>query len=392
MATISKYKTSRGETRYRVRYRTPARGQTDKRGFRNKRDAEQFAATVEVAKMRGEYIAPTVGRVAIGELGPAWLERQKGHMKPSGFRSYESAWRVHVEPHWGSARVSEIQFTGVQAWVSQLAMKRGAVVVETAYSVLARILDDAVRDRLLASNPARGVKLPKRPPRRNVYLTASQLERLADEAGRYRSLVLLLGVGGLRWGEAAALRVGDVDFLRRRIDLHRNAVQVGTKIVVGSLKSNENRTIVLPRFVMDALAETANGKCRDDLLWPSGSGGHTGPPASKESWLSGAVARCRKSDPTFPRVTAHALRHTAASIAISAGANPKVVQRMLGHASAAMTLDVYADLFDSDLSSVAESVGKMWARMSQPHDCPTPKAPLPAPTGTESGSLLSGLN
>ena len=54
--------------------------------------------------------------------------------------------------------------------------------------------------------------------------------------------------------------------------------------------------------------------------------------------------------------------HTAASLAISAGANPKVVQRMLGHASAAMTLDVYADLFDSDLASVAESVAKMWPR------------------------------
>jgi integrase len=64
----------------------------------------------------------------------------------------------------------------------------------------------------------------------------------------------------------------------------------------------------------------------------------------------------------FPRVTAHALRHTAAPLAISARANPEVVQRMLGHASAAMTLDVYADLFDSDLDSVAESVAKLWPR------------------------------
>jgi integrase len=391
VATRSSYNTAQGK-RYRVRYRTPDRRQTDKRGFRTKRDAEQFAATVEVAKMHGEYIAPTLGRITIRELGPAWLERRQGHMKPSGFRSYESAWRVHVEPTWGRSRVSEIRFTAVQAWVSQLATSRGPVVVQTAYSVLARILDDAVQDRLLASNPARGVKLPKRPPRRNVYLTANQLNALADESGRYRSLVFLLGVGGLRWGEAAALRVGDVDFLRRRIVLHRNAVQVGTKIVVGTLKSNENRMVILPKFVIDALAEAANGKGRDDLFWSTASGGYMGPPASKESWLSGAVARCRKSDPTFPRATAHALRHTAASLAISAGANPKVVQRMLGHASAAMTLDVYADLFDSDLSSVAESVGKMWARTSQPNDCSTPKASLPAPTGTESGSPLSGLN
>ena len=83
------------------------------------------------------------------------------------------------------------------------------------------------------------------------------------------------------------------------------------------------------------------------------------------SWLSGAVARCQKADPAFPRVTAHALRHTAASLAISAGANPKVVQRMLGHMSAAMTLDVYADLFESDLDTVAdrlENVLKMCSR------------------------------
>ncbi|MGB8388711.1 tyrosine-type recombinase/integrase, partial [Mycobacterium sp.] len=276
--------------------------------------------------------------------------------------------------------------------VSQLAMKRGPVVVQTAYSVLARILDDAVQDRLLASNPARSVKLPKRPPRRNVYLSASQLNRLADESGRYRSLVLLLGVWGLRWGEAAALRVGDVNFLRRRIELHRNAVQVGTKVVVGTLKSNENRTIVLPKFVIDALAETAKGKGRDDLLWPTASGGYMGPPASKGSWLSGAVARCQKADPAFPRVTAHALRHTAASLAISAGANPKVVQRMLGHASAAMTLDVYADLFDSDLTSVAESVGKMWARQAQAHERSMRKQALPADTHEDELSPLSGLN
>ena len=76
----------------------------------------------------------------------------------------------------------------------------------------------------------------------------------------------------------------------------------------------------------------------------------------------------------MPRTTPHDLRHTAASLAVSAGANVKAVQRMLGHASAAMTLDIYADLFDDDLEAVAvaldharsrESVGKMWARGGQ---------------------------
>ena len=76
------------------------------------------------------------------------------------------------------------------------------------------------------------------------------------------------------------------------------------------------------------------------------------------------MARCQRIDPAFERVTAHALRHTAASLAISAGANVKVVQRMLGHASAAMTLDVYADLFEADLDSAAQSVAKMWPRQA----------------------------
>jgi integrase len=88
-----------------------------------------------------------------------------------------------------------------------------------------------------------------------------------------------------------------------------------------------------------------------------------------------AVQEMRHEDPRFPTLTPHDLRHTAASLAVSAGANVKAVQRMLGHASAAMTLDVYADLFDDDLDAVGEAlneqaisafVGKMWA--------PTPRA------------------
>ncbi len=175
--------------------------------------------------------SPTVGKTTIGELGPAWLQRQRGHVKPSSFRSYGSAWHVHIAPRWATRRIADIRRSDVAAWVADLSGSRGPATVAMAYTVLKRILDDAVADRMLASNPAHGVKLPKRAPRRNVYLTADQLQRLADESGRYRSLVLLLGVGGLRWGEAAALRPRDVDFLRRRVELHRNAVMVGAAIV-----------------------------------------------------------------------------------------------------------------------------------------------------------------
>ncbi len=68
------------------------------------------------------------------------------------------------------------------------------------------------------------------------------------------------------------------------------------------------------------------------------------------------MTRCQRDDDTFPAITPHDLRHTAASLAVSAGANVKAVQRMLGHAMASMTLDVYADLFDEDLDSVAANL------------------------------------
>ena len=65
---------------------------------------------------------------------------------------------------------------------------------------------------------------------------------------------------------------------------------------------------------------------------------------------------CQKSDESFPSITPHDLRHTAASLAISVRANVKAIQRMLGHAKASMTLDVYADLCDEDLDAVAVSL------------------------------------
>lgn len=379
MSSVEGYRTKSGDLRYRVRYRTPDRRQTDKKGFRTKRDAQQFAATVEVSKMRGEYVSPASGRVTIGELGQAWVQRQRGHLRPNSWRSVEVAWRVHVTPRWSETPLSNVLFSDVQGWLSALAQRRGAQVVRTAHSVLARILEDAVRDRRIASNPARGVKLPPIVRKPNTYLTVEQFHALAHESGRYCSLVLLLGSVGLRWGEAASLRVGDINFLRRRVVIYENA----TGGSLGTTKGGKHRTLVIPQYVIDELSITVQGKGRDELIWPSQSGGYLKSPATHDSWLAGAVQRCqRESDkaraaetvhspdqgvtPPFPRITAHDLRHTAASLAISRGANVKAVQRMLGHKSAAMTLDVYADLFDDDLDLLAErldqSVGKLWAR------------------------------
>lgn len=112
------------------------------------------------------------------------------------------------------------------------------------------------------------------------------------------------------------------------------------------------------------------GPGSDDLLFPGDDGRHLKRSHPTSGWFIKAVA-----ESGVPHTTPHDLRHTAASLAVSAGANVKAVQKMLGHASAAMTLDIYADLFDDDLEAVAialhdararESVGKMWARGGEP--------------------------
>ena len=230
---------------------------------------------------------------------------------------------------------------------------KSATTVIRAYGVLAAILDNAVSDKLLVVNPARGVKLPRKPQHRHVYLTHEQVDRLATEAKGNGTLVLLLAYTGLRWGEAAGLRVRDLDMLRRRATVSENAVTVGGKVVVGTPKSHKARSVPLPRFLLEPLARQCEGKGMDDLLFPGPDGKHARPPYSVDGWFAGAVVRAG-----LPRITPHGLRHTAASLAVSAGANVKTVQRMLGHASAAMTLDVYADLFDGDLDQVADRLDK----------------------------------
>jgi integrase len=245
-----------------VRYRQPNRKQTKKRGFRTKRDAQDFANTVEVEKLSGTYVAPAAGRVTIGALGPDWLKRQSGHTAQSSQRSRESAWRVHVQPRWGDTRVGDIAATDVQAWVAELSTnpktgrRKGvglkAEVIETCLTVLSGILDDAATDRRISLNPLRdNIKLPRRVDKPRKYLSHDQVRNLTHQA-KHPEIVLLLAYTGIRWGELAGLRVRHLDLLRRRISLEDNAVTVGNRIVFGPLKGHRNRVVSMPGFVTDA--------------------------------------------------------------------------------------------------------------------------------------------
>ena len=318
--------------------------------------AEDYLANVTVSTNRGEFVDPKTARLTVAEAGAQWIGNQR-HLKPSAYRSVEAAWRVHVLPAWGKRRLGEIRHSEVQSWITAFSAgtvkPRSATVVLRAYGVLAGILDVAVLDRRLSSNPARGVKLPRKAKKARVYLTPEQVELLASKAEEHSTLVYTLAYTGLRWGEAIGLRVSSLDMLRRRMLIQENAVNIGSSVVVGTPKTHENRSVPFPKFLAEPLALSCEGKSRDSLVFGDGAV-HLARAGSKQGWFWNAVVAAQSVDKQFPYITPHDLRHTAASMAISSGANPKAVQRMLGHASAAMTLDTYADLFEDDLDAVSE--------------------------------------
>lgn len=368
MATVEPYELPRKDkdgkplkpaVRYRVRHRTPEGRQTDKRGFHTKREAEAYRNTVEVSKLKGEYVNPSDARRTVDTLGEDWLARQKGHLKPSGYKVMETAWRLKVKPRWGHVALGDIRPSAVEGWLAELREGSEGVkpikpaTIKRAHHVLSSILGDAVRDNLIPKNPAAGLSLPRTSRRKHVYLTHAQVSALAAAAGEHEALVLLLAYTGLRPSEAAGLRVHDLNALRRRITVAENAVQAGGEIHVGTPKTHKQRTVPLPAFLVSHLARQCEGKPRDGLLFGDDDGGHMTRPHPVSGWFNKAV----KSS-GVPRVTPRDLRNTAASLAVSAGANVKAVQRMLGHASAAMTLDIYADLFDDDLEGVAVALDR----------------------------------
>ena len=124
-------------------------------------------------------------------------------------------------------------------------------------------------------------------------------------------------------------------------------------LVWSTPKTWERRSVPFPAVLADELAGVMVGKDRDGLVFTDLRGGVLRNSNWRARVFEPAVAMCQQADEAFPSITPHDLRHTAASLAVSAGANVKAVQRMLGHAKASMTLDVYADLFDEDLDGVA---------------------------------------
>ena len=342
----------RPDGRWRARYRG-GDGKERARHFARKVDAERWLVAQQSRLHRGEWVDPALAEVAIGDWAQTWIASKQG-LKPTARRSYEQVWRTLVEPRWGAVPLVAATYADVLTWVAELnARGLSPSRVGHALLVLKQILALAVLDGRLSRNVAAPVKAPRARKGEQRFLTHGQLSALADECGQagstYRTLVLVAGYTGLRWGEVRALRVRRLDLLRARLEVAENIPDGCDESETVTPKSHKRRVVPLPRFVIDDLAVQVAGKGPDDLVFANGAG----------ALLDNSNFRRNVFDPAVRALgvgpfTPHNLRDTAASLAVSAGANVKAIQRMLGHASAAMTLDVYSGLFTDDLDRVAE--------------------------------------
>ena len=205
MATISAYQSANGR-RYRVRYRTPGRRQTDKRGFTSEREAERYPATVSVAKDKGEWIDPTLARIVVAAWSEVWLSSHS-NVKPTTRGAHAWILKKHILPRWGKVAVIDVTHTAVQAWVTHLSDSLTHSSVRKVHVVLSGAMKYAVRDRRIPRNPCDGVRLPRVAESDRGFPTPELVDALAALCAPTSTVIYLLAYTGLRWGQMAELKV-----------------------------------------------------------------------------------------------------------------------------------------------------------------------------------------
>jgi hypothetical protein len=167
MANVAK----RPDGTWRARYRDAA-GKEHARHFARRIDAQRWIDSVTTSVQTGNYVDPARAKVPLDTVAVQWLAG-KINLRPTTRARYESSLHVHVLPRWQSVPLDRIEHGEVQAWLAQLsAAGQSGASVRKAHGVVSAVLELAVRDRRLPSNPARGASLPETNERRRRYLSA----------------------------------------------------------------------------------------------------------------------------------------------------------------------------------------------------------------------------
>lgn len=348
-----------GHGTWQVRWRD-ANGRNRGKNFKRKVDAELFERETLVDQRRGTWIDPDLGGISVQAWSEQWLTGAR-NLKPRSRAAYEECLR-RILPALGDKRLNRVTDADIDEFLTDLGEEVGPSTVHRHYRTLRRMFRVAVQRGRIPRSPVDPVEEPRIPAEEMRFLTATELETLASTiSAPYRTLVLVAGWGGLRWGELAALRGDRVDVARSRVHVVTQLDQSGT--VESEPKSRAGRRwVTIPESVMAELAGHIDG--RSGLVWTAPAGGSLRHgnflrrdfyPATVKARLGKLVEdHTRKGGVRYEGVSPHDLRHTAAALAIAQGVHPKSLQMRMGHAKIAVTLDTYGHLMEGMDGDLAE--------------------------------------
>jgi integrase len=316
------------------------------------RDAESALADVKDRQRKGERVAPT--RATVTEIADSWFAAQTA-LRPNTRKVYKWAIENYIKPKFGTRRVTSITTDDVSDLIAEMqAAGRKTWSIRAVLTPLSGMLGHCARRGIIGSNPVKRLERGERPKVDAVeirILNRDEIGRLLEHAAPelYRPMYATAIFSGLRLGELLGLVWGDVDFDHGVIRV-RKQLQAGTARQRVELKTPHAirdvmlipalaRTLKTHRLASPFSADTDFVFCTD-----LGTGLSRSRIARKG--LVPAVKAANLDEPGRPKITPHQLRHCFASLLIAQGLNVVFVSRQMGHASPAVTLKVYAHLFD----------------------------------------------
>jgi integrase len=344
------------DKRYQVWYRVDG---AEKYGgaFRTQGMARRKLIELEAAVHRGEWVDPT-DQTTVSELVRAHA-RTRMHRSRTATR-IDSMVRNHVDPTpLGSRRAGAVRPSEVQAWVSDRAQHMAPSTLRILVTLVSGAFKAAVLDRVISSSPFVRIALPRIERERVVPLAVEEVSALADQIGdRYRAMVIVQAGCGLRIGELLALRVRDVDFLRRTLRVEDQIDRV-TRERVPPKTPRSRRTVPLPQVASVALAQhmERHEPGPDGLLFHT----RAGLPIAHD-WYGNKVFVPAAERAGLPAgTTTHDLRHHFASLLLASGQSVIAVAELLGHENATLVLSTYGHLMPGGDDLARKAVDAAWA-------------------------------
>ena len=327
--------------RYRARYRDES-GKEHARHFIKKAQAQRWLDQVTASVVTGTYADPKAGRVTFAAFFGEWSARQV--WAPGTVLAMSLAAR---SVPFSDRSMKLVRRSDVEAWIKSMdATGLAPGTIKTRYVNVRSVFRAALKDKVIGSDPTDGVRLP-RGRRADAAMSiptpeeVGQLLAVADD--RFQTFVALCAFAGLRLGEAAAVQLGDLNFLRKTLSVGRQVQRVnGGTIDVRAPKYGSERVVYLADSLVDLLARhIATFGTNGESQWLFVGDGEDPPHQNTVGYWWRKTLR----DAGLSGIKLHDLRHFYASGLIAAGCDVVTVQRSLGHAKATTTLNTYAHLW-----------------------------------------------